>query len=134
MIRTKTEQLTSAAQDLTTSWADLGSEFCGNGVKRVGWFGEIDINDSNDVRVRLVAATPYETDTYIVPATHSLYGATATSVAYYEITSDANQDIFLCWDTNDMFDKLKFQVQVGTKGTTAGQIDESYYKLSYMEG
>jgi len=134
MIRTKSEQLTSTAQNLTANWVNLGSQIASDGAKRIGWFGEIDINDSNDPRVRLLGSTPFEADTYVVPATHTLYGAAAASAGYYEISSDADQDIFLCWDLNDMFEKVQFQVQAGTVGVSAGQIDESYYKLSYMEG
>ena len=47
--------LISAAQNFTASWADLGGEIATNQFNSIGLWLNLDINDTLNARVRLIA-------------------------------------------------------------------------------
>lgn len=124
--------LISSAQNFTGSWADLGSEIAVNGFNSIGLWLNIDINDSVNTRVRLIAKhTTAGTNEYSLP----LKDASATEVSvvgeYYEFTSDADQKIVLSWDIDNVIPIVQFQIQAGTAGASPGQIDDAVYTIGY---
>ena len=116
----------ASPQNLTGSWADLGDELDVEGAHFIGLFVNLDINDSANARVRLLAKrTSAGTDEYVLSIS-----VRASNVKiedkYVELNADADQKRLLVWDLNGLVPFAQFQVQVGTVGSTAGQIDSAY--------
>jgi len=117
----------ASPQNLTGSWADLGDELDVEGAHFIGLFVNLDINDSANARVRLLAKrTSAGTDEYVLSI--RTVGASDVKVEdeYVEFNGDADQKMLLSWDLDGLVPFAQFQVQVGTVGSTAGQIDSAY--------
>jgi hypothetical protein len=121
--------LTSTSQALTASWADLGSEISIRGFTRMAIWLNVDINSTNNLRVRVL---------YKIASGGTQYNAqiltpSASDVKleneYYEFNVDA--------DGNYVFDVgliganyCQVQVIAGTLGSPAGKILAAYATLS----
>lgn len=119
--------LTTVAQDLTANWVDLGAELHVAGARFIGLWVNLDINLSNNARIRLIAKhVDAGTDEYVL-SIHTI-GASDVKVEdeYIEFNVDADQKALLVWDLDGVVPYVQFQVQAGTVGGTAGQIDSSY--------
>lgn len=120
-------QLVSSPQDLTGSWVDLGVELTLGGASYVGLYVELDINLSTNARVRLLAkhATAHA-DEFTLPI--RTVGASDVKVEdeYVEFNTDADQKMLLSWDLDGVVLFGQFQVQAGTVGGTAAQIDDAW--------
>jgi hypothetical protein len=125
-------QLIAAAQNVTTGWVDLGSEIETFRAQNLGVWLTVDINLATDVRVRALAKhTSAGTEEYLLPI--RTVSATAVNVAgeYIEFSTDADQLMLLSWELDGLIPFVQLQLQAGTAGATAGQIDAAYYTLSY---
>lgn len=118
------EVVKSTAQDLTTSWVDLGDEIDMNGFNCIGLWVTLDINSTNDPRIRAIAKLDTAgSKEYILQI--ETVGTSAVSIEnkYYEWNVDADTETMLMIDTKGLVPKVQLQVQCGTVGATAGQID-----------
>jgi hypothetical protein len=117
-------ELISSAQNLTAVWADLGSELAVAGAKSLGLWMNLDINDSSDVRVRLLAKhTGAGTEEHVLPIKVVSASSIALEDEYFEFTDDADQSMILFWDLEGLVPYVQFQVIAGTLGAGAGQVD-----------
>lgn len=117
--------LISAAQDFTGSWADLGSEIAVEGYNVLGVYLVLDANDSLDMRLRVLAKhTSSGTDEY------SFIEGTGTAnefdVGYYEFATNADQKVFIPIPIDNCVPYVQLQIQTGTVGSTAGQVDSAH--------
>jgi hypothetical protein len=129
------EELITAAQDLTASWADLGDEIeMGGYTELLAWL-TIDINNSLDVRVRaLVKHTQGGAEEFLLPI--QTIGASSVKVEghYYEFNVDADQLMVLPFHLPNDVPFVQLQVMAGTVGATAGQIDAAEITRSWAGG
>lgn len=126
------ESILSAAQNLTTSWADLGAEISVVGYTHLGVWVEVDINDSTNVRIRALAKhTQGGSEEYELPILS--VGASDIQVedAYFEFGDDADQKKLLKICTDNIIPFVQLQVQTGVAGASAGQIDTCYITRSW---
>ena len=123
-------ELISSAQDLTGAWVDLGDELKVEYAQKIGLYINLDINDSVNARIRLLAK--YEsggTDEYTFPIRTVSSSNVTVAAEYIEFSSDADQKMILSWDLDGLVKYIQIQVQAGTVGATAGQVDSAYYTL-----
>jgi len=123
------EELVAAAspQALTNAWVDLGDELYVGGACVVGLWANLDINDSVNARVRVLAKhASAGADEYVLPI--RTVGASAILVEdeYVEFNTDADQKMLLSWNLDGCVPYVQFQVMAGTVGVSAGQIDSAY--------
>lgn len=114
-----------SAVTLTTSWADLGSEIQMHGFNSLGIWVTLDINSSNNARIRaLVKLTSAATNEYQLPI--KTVGSTSVGIEaeVFEFTSDADGNFFFDIDTRGHVGFIQLQGQVGTVGATGADIDE----------
>ncbi len=121
-------QLIDTPQELTTSWANLGPLIQMNSFSRLGLFLKLDINDSQNVRVRAVGKrSEGDASNFVFP----LLTPSATSVGVepelYEFTTDADVNQIIEIGTNYIVPYVQIQVQAGTAGATPGEITEADY-------
>jgi hypothetical protein len=134
---TDAESILSSAQDLTGSWADLGPEIACDGFNRLGVWLTIDINDSEDVRIKAIAKHESGgTEEYGLPIYNpdtSTGGSYVTYAEgnYIEFNDDADQLIYVGFDVDNAIPYVQLQVEAGTVGGTAGQIDAAYVTRGY---
>lgn len=111
----------TTAQDVTDAWADLGTNIDVNMQDYISLFLQVDINSSEDFRIRAVANdTLSGTDNYLFPIKTISASDVQVASAYYELSSDADQNIVLDWELNKNVPFIKFQISAGTVGATAG--------------
>ena len=115
--------LISSAQNLTGSWADLGDELDVEGVRTIGLYLTLDINDSLNARVRLVALHTSGGTEHVMPIRTVNASDLTVEDEYVEFTDDADQSIMLPFEIYAVCPCVKFQVQAGTAGVSPGQID-----------
>ena len=117
----------ASPQNLTAAWADLGAELSVWGASSIALWVNLDINNSVNARVRLLAKhTSAGTDEYVLPI--RTVGASAVLVEdeYIEFNVDADQKMALSWDLNGLVPYVQFQVMAEVAGTTPGQIDSAF--------
>ena len=123
--------LISAAQDLTTNWADLGSEIdVGQGGMLHLWL-TIDINDGANVRVRLQDKhTSAGAEEYSRPIINATASVVKVEQEYFEFNVDEDAKYHMTFDLDRKTSYVQVQVQAGTVGATKAQIDAAYYSIS----
>jgi len=120
--------LISSAQDLTAGWVDLGSEIMVDGNNYLALWINLDINASANARVRVLVKTEYGgTDEFVMPI--KTVGSSDIKVEgeHYEFNVDADQKMVISVDLDNLIPWVQVQVQAGTVGGTAGQIDGAWY-------
>ena len=118
--------LISAAQNLTASWADLGSEIDMTKYRRCMVWLNIDINDSQDVRLRAVGKLAKNaTLEYVFPIKVVTSSKVNVQDEFTEFTDDADQSVLVEILTNGLVPIVQLQVEAGTAGATPGQIDNA---------
>lgn len=124
------EEIVAAAapQALTDVWVDLGVEQFVAGARWVALWAELDINDSQNARVRVLAkhAPAAESDEYVVPIRTISAAVVAVEDEFFEFNVDADQEMVLSWQLDSAVHTVQFQVQAGTVGAAAGQIDSAF--------
>lgn len=124
-------QLITSPQTLTGSWVDLGAEVEVNQHNRIGIWLNVDINDSQNVRLRALAKLGQNAaNEYNLLIKNVSASSVAVESEFFEFNVDADQLAVLEVVTNGLVPFVQFQVQAGTVGASAGQIDEADYTLS----
>ena len=126
--------LVSSAQDLTTTWRVLGgqtNELTTGSYDKIGTFFDIDINDSNDVRVRLTGAYTTGGNTFLLPIKTVGTSDVKIEDEYLEFNEDSDQRVFISWDIDRLIPFIYVEAQVSATGTTAAQIDDARYVLRW---
>lgn len=124
---TDPQQIIAAAQPLTAAWADLGSEYRVAGALFAGLYVELDINDSVDARVRCLAKHALaHADEFVLPIRTISASDVTVQDQYIEFNDDADQKMILGVDLDGVIIYAQFQVQAGTVGASAGQIDDAW--------
>lgn len=123
--------LISSAQNLTANWVDLGSELDTEGVRTIGLYLTLDINDSLNARVRLVTLHTSGGTEHVIPIRSVGTSDIAVEDEYIEFEDDADQSMMLPFEIYAVCPCVKFQVQAGTVGASAGQIDAANVTTSY---
>lgn len=119
-----TETVTSSAQAFTTSWVDLGSEINTHGVKTMGVWLKLDINDTLNPRIRALGKlTKGATDEYELMIKSVNTSVVNIEGEYYEWNVDADSNDLLQIDLDYLVPFVQLQISCGTKGSTAGEID-----------
>jgi hypothetical protein len=117
----------AAAQNLTANWVDLGAELHVAGAKAIGLWVTLDINDSTNARVRLIAKhTSAGAEEYVVPIRTVGASDVAVEDQYHEFNDDADQSMLLSWALDGLVPYVQFQIQAGAVGAAAGQIDAAH--------
>ena len=121
--------LTSAAQDFTSGWVNLGSAFRTTGGDTITLWLVLDINNTVNAQFRVLFYHTSGGDAYspqiITP------DATVNKIEpqYFEVETDADQNIVVDFGILGTA-YAQVQIKAGTVGATAGQIDESYYMVT----
>ena len=110
-------------QDITGSWADVGSYIDVKDYSEITFAITVDINSSENVRFRCVSTlensgTPTEYVSTIATVSASNI---AIEDEFIELTDDADQSFLVTFKPKTPY--IKLQVQAGTVGATAGQVD-----------
>lgn len=117
------EVVKSTSQALTNAWADLGGEVLTLGYKKIGVWIKIDINDSQNVRLRALpkldagATDEYSLSTKVITATD-----VALTAQYFEFSTDADGNYFIEIDTSGLIFYTQLQVMAGVVGAGPGNI------------
>lgn len=122
------QPLISAAQDLTASFADLGSIVDVRGFTSIAVFLKIDINDSLNVQLQAIGRTKETaTDDYLLPikSVSLSAGLVKLKAGIFEFDSDTNQLIIIEVETGNLIPFIQLQIKAGTVGASAGQIDDA---------
>lgn len=121
--------LKGTAQDFTASWVDYGSEISTDGFDNMSVWLDIDINNSQDARMRILSKHTSGGAEYV----HSIEVITASVVntedEYFEFTTDEDQKRVIEITLDDVIPYVQVQIQAGTVGATAGQVLDSKYIL-----
>jgi len=126
-VYTSPQQLVSSAQALTGTWADLGSEYLVAGASYAGLYANLDINLSNNARVRFLAKHALaHADEFVLPIRTVSSSSVSVEAEYTEFNVDADQKVLLGVDLDGVVMVGQWQVQVGTVGGTAAQIDDAW--------
>lgn len=128
----KDGSLITAPQSLTTAWVDLGGEIAAQDFNVLHLWLEIDINDSNDVRFKILdkrvsaGADEYERATMSTTSSKLLIEST-----FYEFNVDEDKKYHIVLGLDNVTKYIQVQVQVSATGASAGQIDSATYSLGY---
>lgn len=121
----------TAPQTVTGSWADLGGELDMTSWRRIGLWIDLDINDSNNVRIRALVKIAKNGALEYVPVIKTI---SATDIGiiggYYEFTSDSNQQAYFELETNGLIPVIQWQVMAGTAGASPAIINSAYATYS----
>jgi len=121
--------LLAAAQDFTAGWIDLGPEIGFFGYNKLKLWLTFDINDSLDLRVRVLEKhTSAGAEEY--PSIIESPGASAVLFegGYWELNVDADLLHPLVFKGDGVTPYLQVQIMAGTLGAgTDAQIDAAYY-------
>lgn len=121
--------LITSALTLTGSWVDLGTLVAEGPLLNVMdcqsitlWL-KLDINSSLNFRVRMLATSSMaSSDFYQLPVKTAGASTVLVEGELMELNDDVDQNIVISFPTVDQLPFVKFQVQVGTVGGTAGQL------------
>ena len=124
---TSPQQIISAAQNVGTGWADLGSEYQLGGARTCALYARVDINTSTNVRVRFLAKhASAHADEFVLPIRTVSASDVKVEDEYLEFNVDADQNMILSADLDGCVLYGQWQVQAGALGDTAAQIDDAW--------
>lgn len=124
------ENLTTSGQDFTTSWIDLGSEISTETFQTLCLWLNIDINDTIDARVRVLAKhTSGGADEYVLPIKTETATVVNIEDECFEFTTDEDIKRVISFTLDKVVPYVQVQIQAGTAGATEGQILSSKYTL-----
>lgn len=120
--------LKTSTQDFTTSWVNHGSEISTDGHNRISLWFDIDINDTVDVRVRILAKhTKGGADEYTFPIKTISDSYISIKDEYIEFATDVDGKRVISFNLDEIIPFVQVQIQAGTVGATAGKILSSKY-------
>jgi len=122
--------LLSSPLTLTTSWQNIGDaslqEQSLAGNSSVALWTNLDINDSNNARIRALAFHTTGGASYLLPIKTVSSSDIKIESEYFEFNSDSDQKAILTWDLDRVVPYVIFQAQVSSVGSTAAQVDDAY--------
>lgn len=122
----------AAAQNFTAGWVDLGFEIDCRSYTTLAIWLELDINLSNNARIRALAKhTAGGTNEYVLPIKTVSATDIKVDAEYTEFNTDADQSMVLSVELLNVVPSIQFQIQAGTVGGTAAQIDSAFVTLGY---
>lgn len=126
--------LISSALTLTNSFADVGGEIATRGYKYIYYYVTVDINNSNDVRLKFLGKhTAGGSEEYVLD--HALINAPDTALSatddYIELATDADQLIIVRVPIDNTLPYIQMQASVGTAGATAADLDAVRFSFGY---
>lgn len=116
----------TTAQDVTASWADLGAELTCEDCKTAAFWFKVDINSSQNVRLRVLGKHTSGGDAYTLPIRTVSASDVKIESEYFEFNVDADQNVVIAATLDGVIPFVQLQVMAGTVGATAGQIDSVY--------
>lgn len=121
------ETLVSTAVDFTAAFADLGVEIPCAGYKKIGVWLTLDVNDSENMRIKALAKhTSGGAEEYNLPIESAAPDKITVQDEYYEFVDDNDQLVLLTIEVDNIVPYLQLQIQAGVVGATAGQADAVY--------
>ena len=119
----------TTAQNLTTSWVDLGSEIECTGYRYLHIYIQIDIGAGADVRLKALPKMTSAGAVEYIDAILTVGSSVETAEQnYIEFNVDEDANYHLIYDLKKGVDYLQLQVQAGTAG--GSQIDSCYAKFT----
>lgn len=119
------DSLLGAPQDVTAAWVDLGAEITMGGYTHLGVWVDLDINDSENVRIRALAKhTAAGGDEYFLPILSVSVSDIKIQDEYFEFNEDIDQKVLVKVPTDNLVPVIQLQVMAGVVGGTAGQVDD----------
>lgn len=122
--------LKGTPQSFTTSWVDYGDEIITDGHSAIALWLNIDINDTQDVRLRILAKHTGGGDDYVFSIKTETTSIVNIEDEYYEIVTDEDAKRIVGFVLGKIVPLVQVQIQAGTIGASAGQILDSKYTLS----
>lgn len=124
--------LINSPQNITADWADLGTLHDCFGFGVIGLYLKLDINDSQDFRVRVIGRRSESDSTdYLIPyRLETIENSWVKYGHYTEIDVDEDKNMLLFFNIDGVLPLFKIQIQGGFVGATAAQITEAHYILS----
>lgn len=120
--------LKTSAQNFTTSWVDYGSEISTDGHVRISLWFDMDINDTIDTRVRILAKhTRGGTDEYTFPIETVSDSFISVKDEYIEFATDTDGKRVISFELDEIIPLVQVQISAGTVGASAGQMLSSKY-------
>ena len=116
-------ELIAAPQDFTALWVDLGNWHNVEGAFAVALFLELEINDSTDMRVRLLATYLPGGDQFTLPIQTVAAAVVTLQPEYMEFNVDEDRLMAISWSLDSCISSIQVQIQVGAVGApTAAQV------------
>lgn len=120
-------QIVDVPQTLTGSWVDLGREFRTDRKEKVSLWLDITINDSENLRIRILGKLNLATaDEYCLPISTVSGSEIDIQDEYNELSDDVDQKIVVNVLLEHLIPVIQWQVQVGTVGATPAVINSAY--------
>lgn len=123
--------LITAKQVITANWVDLGSVIDTRGAETLGLWIVLDIEGSNDVRIRALAAHTAAGTEYTLPIRTVSSTDVKVRPEYIEFDTDADQNMLLAVKLENIVPLVQVQVMAGTLGSPAAEIDEAHTTKGY---
>ena len=120
--------LTSSPVTLTTSWADLGPQVDVRGsYNNVGVYLDIDINDAENARFRVLARHESSGTNYNFPIIDPKTSTVGLNPEYFEFTTDADQAMVVGIDTQNVVNYIQVQIMcTSLTGASYGTVKSGY--------
>ncbi len=123
--------LKDTPQDFTTSWVDYGDEIGTDGYATIVLWLNIDINNTQNARFRILAKPTIGGAEYVLPI--NIATATVVNVEdeYHEIVTNEDAKRILSFVLDKVVPFVQVQIQAGAVGASpAGQVLDSKYTLA----
>lgn len=117
-------------QALTNAWVNLGPRVFVQGAQAIGLWLTLDINLSNNARVRPLIAHTVGGALHTLPIKTVGASAVLLEPEYDEFNVDADRLMAISWDLDGVVAEVQFQVMVAVVGGTAGEIDAAWVTTS----
>jgi acylphosphatase len=117
---------TGSAQNVTTGWVDHGAEITTNGAHLLDLWVVVTHTNSVNVRVRILGKhTATSGAEFLIPIKTVSSSDVKVSGLYYELDSDATQNMLLDWDVSGI-PYVQVQISCETVGVTADTVSSDY--------
>ncbi len=122
--------LKDTPQDFTNEWADYGDEIGTDGYGTIVLWLNIDINNTQNARFRILAKPVSGGAQYVLPI--NIATATVVNVEdeYHEIVVDEDAKRILSFMLDKVVPFVQVQIQAGAVGASPGQVLDSKYTLA----
>lgn len=130
--RTDVEAIISAAQTLTTSFANIGTEIdCAGYTTLMIWL-KCTVQQSTGIQIKALAKHTYAgTESYSLPIEIVSSGLIAASIEVVQFPDAVNFLYAVKVKVDNVIPYLQFQVKMTTDGGTDGTIDTAYVTKGY---